>query len=84
MACRMVGLFSRLDGAVSSGRGAFDFAHERVGQFDLGDGAAAPGNMNAKLREPVELTTEPLRKVRRQQGWRDGDDCEAGARRAIS
>ena len=40
--------------------------------------------MNAKLREPVELEPEAPRKVRRQQGGRDGDDCEAGAGRAIA
>ena len=75
---------SRLAGAVSRRPGALDLGDERVGQFDFGRGGASPGNMNAKLGEPVELESQALRKVGREQRRRDGDDEKAGAGRAIA
>ena len=81
---RTVGSLAALRGAVSRRRGAFDLGRERVGQFDFGGRGAPPGNMDAEAGEPVELKSEAARKVRRQQGGRDGDDCEASAGRAIA
>ena len=75
---------SRWTGAISSRPGALDLGGEHVGQFDFGRGGASPGNMNAKLGEPVELESEALWKVRREQSRRDRDDEEAGAGRAIA
>src|SRR5271165_4797681 len=69
--------------AVSRRPGAFDLGHERVGQFDFGGSDSPPGNMNAKLGEPLDLTTQPLWKIRREQGRSDGDDKEASAGRAV-
>ena len=69
--------------AFSSCPAEFDFGDERVRQFYFA-AAFAAGNVHAKLGEPVKLEPETLRKVRREQRGRDGDDGEAGAGRAIA
>src|SRR6202050_3601364 len=59
-------------------------SRERAWQLYVFGGGAPPGNMTAELEKPVELESEALRKVRREQSRRDRDDEEAGAGRAVT